>query len=536
MRRLLITAAVTLIVAAVIPHDARRPLINSAILAAGALVTALPIGSLLAVLLSRYELPGRGIALVMLGSLLLVPLYVQLSGWDAALGKLGWCTLASSRLEHPLLDGMRGAILIHGLAAIPWVALIVGLGLRQIDPAQEEAALLVAPPRVVLWRVSLRQATPFIIAAAIWTVVSTTSEMTVTNIYLVNPRDRTYTEELYMQLALSGEPVGAALVVLPGVAGLPLAVGTSLVMVMSLVPRAAISLHRGVTFSAGKWSPLLTAVLWLLVIALVGIPVASLIGKAGFVVQHRGEARVAAWSFAACLQEVVRVPDRFGREIVGTLVVAGSAATVALSVGTILGWKARSRGAWRWITVAAVVLALSVPGPLVGAALIQVFNHDIPPRLALSGEPAKSWLLILYDQTPLAPIIAQAIRALPLSTMLLWHSFATLDRDVLAAAALDGLSPLGIFRKIAWPQRRRVIIAAWLVALAVAAGDLAWAHLVTPPGLDLLQRRVFGLVHSGVEEQVAAICLVVLLVYGVLAFVVMRLLRNAGSAYHSRPL
>src|SRR5439155_11161251 len=107
-----------------------------------------------------------------------------------------------------------------------------------------------------------------------------------------------------------------------------------------------------------------------------------------------------------------------------------------------------------------------------------------------------------------------------------WHSFVTLDRDVLAAAALDGLTPPQVFRKIAWRQRRPTIFAAWLIALAIAAGDLAWAHLVTPPGLDLLQRRGFGLVHSGVEEQVAAISLLNIIVYAVLATSVLRLLRS----------
>ena len=63
---------------------------------------------------------------------------------------------------------MRGAIFVHGIAAVPWVALIVGIGLTQVDPAQEEAALLVLPPRGVLWRITLPQALPFVVAAAIW--------------------------------------------------------------------------------------------------------------------------------------------------------------------------------------------------------------------------------------------------------------------------------------------------------------------------------------------------------------------------------
>src|SRR5207249_2645634 len=138
----------------------------------------------------------------------------------------------------------------------------------------------------------------------------------------------------------------------------------------------------------------------------------------------------------------------------------------------------------------------------------------------------KSWLLTLYDNTPIAPVIAQAIRAFPLTIMVLWHSFATLNEDVLAAAALNGCSPWRVFWRIALPLRWPAIAAAWIMAFAIAAGDLAWCHLVTPPGLDLLSRRIFGLVHSGVEEQVAAISLVIVTSYAVLACITMWLMNR----------
>ena len=152
-----------------------------------------------------------------------------------------------------------------------------------------------------------------------------------------------------------------------------------------------------------------------------------------------------------------------------------------------------------------VVLGLVVPGPLVGILLIDTLNQPWPP------------LAYLYNQTALAPVLAQAVRALPLAILLCWHSLATLSDDVLAAAQLDGAGPWQTLCRIALPQRRLAIAGAWLAALAVAAGDLAWSQLVMPPGLDTIQRRVFGLVHSGVEEQVAGICLVVTLAYALLA-------------------
>src|SRR5262249_20681528 len=191
------------------------------------------------------------------------------------------------------------------------------------------------------------------------------------------------------------------------------------------------------------------------------------ISKAGFVVIHDGAERIRSWSAMACQREVASVPKKFHRELIGTSVVAAGAAAIAVFFGGSLAWRARRGG---WGATAAVVgarVALTIPGPVVGAALIQLFNNDLPPRLPLGDGVTKSWLLLLYDQTPLAPIIAQAIRALPLSILLLWHSFATLDSDVLDAAALDGLSPARVFWKIALPQHWRAALAGSIAAFAV---------------------------------------------------------------------
>jgi len=511
-------------------------LVNSAVLGAGAVAIALPLGTLLAVLLTRFDLPGRLLAAACLGVLLFLPLYVQLSGWDAAFGKLGWYSLAVGSMAQPLLDGMRGAIIVHGVAAVPWVALIVAIGLSQIDPAQEEAALLVLPPRWVLWRITLPQTLSFIVAAAIWTVVSTTAEMTVTNIYLIKPGEQTYTEAFYMKWAQSGDATASTVTALPGVVSLATIILATLWMVPRLSNRRVLAFaSRRVDFSLGGCRPLAAFCLWSIVIVLLGIPIASLISKAGFLVIQDGGERLRSWSALKSISEVAAAPRSFAREIGGTLQVAAGAAVIALCAACFLGWRAR-RGGWpSWLAIAVVVSGLAVPGPLVGAALIQIFNHDLPPDIPLADGTTKSWLLALYDHTPLVPMIAQAIRAVPLAIMMLWHSFSKISDDVLDAAALDGLAPRQIFSRIVVPTRWRALLATFVAAFAIAAGDLAWAHLVTPPGLDLLSRRVFGLVHSGVEEQVAAISLIVVFTYAVLALLAMKLLSPGYPLRGSAP-
>ena len=135
----------------------------------GHLAVSLPLGTALAWLLVRTDLPGRRMALLVLGLLPFVPLYLQAAAWQAGFGPQGWCTLASS--GPAWLQGWPGAIWIHAMAAVPWVVLIVGAGLRLVEAELEEQALLDGSPRQVFFRVTLRGALPAVGVAALWTAI-----------------------------------------------------------------------------------------------------------------------------------------------------------------------------------------------------------------------------------------------------------------------------------------------------------------------------------------------------------------------------
>ncbi len=191
----------------------RQLAINTLRLVAGVVTSSLLIGVPLAILLVRTNASGRKAALWLLTVLMLLPLYVQAAGWQAGFGLQGWFTLLTG--GHSLLAGFPAAVWIHSVAAIPWVVVLVGLGLRFAEPELEELAALEFSPARVLATVTLRRAAPAIAIAAIWVGLLTAGDMTVTNLFLV----RTYAEEIYTQIALGGEPGLAPLGVLPGLLG-----------------------------------------------------------------------------------------------------------------------------------------------------------------------------------------------------------------------------------------------------------------------------------------------------------------------------
>ena len=119
------------------------------------------------------------------------------------------------------------------MAAIPWVVLFAGLGLRTVEPALEEQALLDGTPWQVFRRVTLPACWPALGLAAVWVAMFTAGEMTVTSIFSV----RTYAEEVFNQIATHDEAGGAMTALLPGILGTARAPGARHVLLRPAGPR-----------------------------------------------------------------------------------------------------------------------------------------------------------------------------------------------------------------------------------------------------------------------------------------------------------
>jgi iron(III) transport system permease protein len=499
-RRATLWLAVALAGAAVVPFllttspRERGLALNTLLLVAGTCAISLPLGTLLAVLVARTDVPGRKLLVLLLAMLLFMPLYVQNASWQAGFGQQGWWELLFSRLgAPPPLDRWRGAIWIHAVAAVPWVALIVGAALRQVEPELEEAALVEGSPWLVLWRVTLRRSLAAIIAAGLWIAVAVAGEITITDMWQL----RTYAEEVYIGFALGDTIEEVTLHVLPGVILVVWLGLAALVAIVQIAPHSAQPQPRPpLTFRLGRWRWPLTIVAWLTAALLVGVPLGSLVVKLGFVVTQDGAERVRSWSLAAAGDVLVRSPWEFRREILWSLITGSMAATVAVVVATPLAWAVRQRGVGLAAALLLVAILLAIPGPILGLGLIKVFNN-----------PQWPWLNAMYDRSIVVVVIALFLRALPLAILVLWHALASVPTATLEIAALEGAGAWRRLWRVALPQRLPAIAAAWLVALALAIGDLSASFLVLPPGLSLLSRRIFEEAHYGVDNRLAGLTL-----------------------------
>lgn len=492
---------------------AQQQLQLSLILAVGSAAIAIAFALPLAVLLMRAPVIGIRAAWFVLALLLFAPLYVQLAGWDAVGAWTGWYGRSA---PQAFLSGIAAATWIHGLAAVPWATAVIAAGIAQLPRKEEELALLEAPPLAMFTRVILPRLAPWIVVASCLAMVTAWQDMTVTNVYLVS----TVTEGIYNQIAINQGfggfggargAVNAAVYLLPGfiVVGGLYALGL-------LVARFVLTADFPQTSSGPiHWSrrgSTPTIIVWMLLLFLAGAPLFVLIRQAGLQTRLEGNEPVHHWSFTHFAEMLGRTARIMRQDFQWSLLTAAVAASLALVIATSAAWWART-GGWRLIVVGiAAVILLATPGPLIGISVIQLLNRPEIPGFTY-----------LYDRTIAAPALAQTARALPILLLIVWHAIARFDRTQQEAAALDGCGPWTILWKIVLPQRWPALAAAWGFAVALALGDVSCSLLVIPPGMDTIARRLFGMVHSGVDDQVAALALLLMTLLAAIAAAVQSL-------------
>ncbi len=464
-----------------------RVVLTTLSVAGGACLVCLPLGTLLAVLLARTNVVGRRPLSLVLLALLLVPLFLQATAWDGGFGRL-W----SRKQLEPLLGGWWASAWIHGLTSIPWVALLVGLGLRNAPPAAEQAALLEGTGWQVFRRVSLAYALPAVLLSAVWVALTVATDMTVTDLYMVDTIARELYNDFAMQVSLSTAWTRAG----PWIAAVAWFAGVALYWTGRQARPAQWLRASQLVFDLRRWRWVATLTAWLIVLALVVVPLFNLTYEAGFVVETVDGRLKQSWSGKKVLELVGSTPYRFRDDFYWTFVIGSVTAVTTLLISIPLAWWARRGG---WGSLPALVLAtagLAVPAPLIGQTTILLLNR---PEFPL--------LIWLYDRTIAAPALAMTVRCLPLVLLVIWYNLRATPPRSIEAATVDGAGWLSRMRWVVFPQHRRAIFGAALVAMLLVMGELPASILTVPPGAETSAIRIFGRLHQGVVDEVAVICL-----------------------------
>lgn len=468
-------------------------------LAAGALALSLPAGTVTAILLFRTDLPGHRFFRFLTVLTLFVPLPLVASAWQATLGAGGWVATgiwSDTSAWKPWPLGIGPAAWVHAMSALPWVVLIVGQGLRWVEPQLEEDALLAAGPWRVLGRVTLARTVGAIGAAALWVVVLVTTEITVTDTMQV----RTFAEEVYTQLVVGDRDAVVRSVALA--APLVLLTWLFLVGTVSRLERdlpAAEAVAPPLLFPLGRARWPATGLVLFAIALFGGVPVASLVWKAGL------SGTPAVWSGAVAWGHVVRVLSVRGSLVWYSLELAALTGLAVAGLALLVCWVAAGSRGFFLAILGLMAAAWTLPAPLVGFGL-----KDTILRLLDLTHSATLAKLLYYGPSPAPVLWAHVIRFFPFGVALLWPLLRLIPVELYEAARVDGARPGQVFRWLVWPLG---LPAAGQVAVAVAVlslGELGAGKLVETPGPRIFAHEIFEQMHYGLTNELAALCLVLL--------------------------
>lgn len=141
-----------------------------------------------------------------------------------------------------------------------------------------------------------------------------------------------------------------------------------------------------------------------------------------------------------------------------SLAVATAATLLDLPLALLLGtWFARRRTPMALLCEALVTVPLVLPPVVTGYGLLLVF-----------GPRGLGWPVAF---TPLAPVIASAIVALPLFVRAVRHGVEAVDPGLVDAARTLGATPWQAWRRVVLPLALPAVVGGALLAFARALGE-----------------------------------------------------------------
>lgn len=171
-------------------------------LAVAVTLAATVIGTLAALALTRYRLPGREAIRTFLMAPIVLPGVV-----------LGIALLIFLN-RTPLAQTFGGLFGAHLVVALPYVVRTVAATLEGFDRTVEEAAAsLGAPPLAAFWTITLPLIKPGVIAGATFAFITSFDELVV-SLFLTGPRLSTLPVQIYNYIEFASDPTIAAISVL----------------------------------------------------------------------------------------------------------------------------------------------------------------------------------------------------------------------------------------------------------------------------------------------------------------------------------
>ena len=484
-----------------------RAIANTLILGAAVTLAAMAVGVPLAYLTARYDYPGKAIVSILPLVTLVTPEVIVAQTWLMMLGNNG--LIRRWLLEHgvalPSFYGWFG--LTTSMTFIYYTYAYIGTlaAIRGFDVQLEEAArsLGSSPVRARL-RVLFPVVLPAILASAllIFTLVVGNFALSM----ILGGRVELLSVKTY-QAAVSETTSN------PVLQSTLASVSISIVMIVLFAQRWIVSRGRFEIVQGRVARPsrlrgataLGFAAAASLVVVISLLPLAAVVAGA-FTLSRGPVMRWGQWTTA----NIDRVLSRSPEPLFNTMTYAGAATAIAIVLSALIGYLVvRRRNAITPLIDYITALPLALSGTALGIGLIHAFNTG---WITLTGTAA-------------IIVLAYVIRRLPFGLRNASSTLYNIPRSLEEASISLGVPPGRTFLKVILPLMVPALAAAAVLTWTTTVAELSTSIIVYSGGRETIPIQIFKLIEGGLMAQASAYGLVLVAVILVPILVATRIFR-----------
>ncbi len=473
----------------------QRALFLSVGISLGTVALCAVVGTLLAVLLTRFDFPGRRLLQILAVLPLALPPLIGAASFTLLYNETGIFPRAMRELfgvdpGSVSVSGVSGVLLVHVLTMFPYFYLSVTAGLAGLDTSLEEAAANLGAPRWKVWTtIVLPMLTPALVAGALLTFMTSMASFTAPQLYNV--------QTLTMQIVSTRTGGNYSLAAAQSTVLAAVSIGFLFLMRWYQGRQNYRSLSKGIQRTRTRTTGLASAIAAVgsFVLALVLIAPIAAIVLLSFSKNRTWTTQVLPSQYT--LENYISIftdPEALF-PINVSLQMAFYATIVAVLIGGTAAWVIsrwplrRGKGTMD----ALVMLPWALPGTVIGVNLVTAF-----------AEPTWSNLgLVLVGSLMILPV-AYFVRYVPLVFRETGASIDTLDPSVDEAAQSLGASPMRSMLTVVMPLVWKGILAGALLAFIDGVGEYVASVVVYPAGYAPMSVEIYNRLYSADLGSAAA--------------------------------
>ncbi|MBC8462841.1 iron ABC transporter permease [Candidatus Bathyarchaeota archaeon] len=398
-----------------------------------------------------------------------VPPYIHALTWSTSIKFLK--NILGAYGSGIILSGFFMSYCVNVLSYLPLGVGLAIVGFMLVESEAVEVARLVKNDYRVFTEIILSLAMPTISTALGLVFILVITDFSVPTLYSFN----VYSLEVFSEFSASNRTSNSVLLSLPTLAATFAVLSVSIRGLRSTVQSSSVGRFTG--FNGWRLPEWFRGIQ----LSAVVVCISQLILLVGGLIVETGSPQSLWFALTAASDDVVT-----------TLIISVSGAVIGGGLGYMLVGKLEEGVHW-WLLLS---LPLALPSSLVGISLILGYN---------------TWLPAVYG-TMLMPVVAVITRFTSLAAIIVYAQKRKMDGLLFDASDLFEVRKNDALRKVKFPLQRQGIAAAALVLFAFSLGELGATLLVVPPGSETLTIRIFNYLHYGGSEEVAGLCLVMVIV------------------------